>query len=76
MKVTFEFDTLSENFDHSELERLKQADNLTSVLYDITSQIRQWYKYDSRGAIPVEEISEKIWNIINEKQINLDELWR
>ena len=75
MKVTFEFDTLSENFDHSELERIKQVDNLTSALYEITSLIREWYKYDSRNAIPVEEISEKVWDIINEKRISLEELW-
>lgn len=74
MKVIFEFDTDKENFDHCELERVKNADKMAHVLYEITNQIRSWYKYDDRESIPVDEIHEKIWDIIN-SEINLDNLY-
>jgi len=74
MKVIFEFDTCSEDFDRSELERVKNADKMAYTLSKITDQLRSWYKYDERGSIPIDEVHEKIWNII-EEEINLEELW-
>ncbi len=74
MKVTFEFDTLDENFIPSELERMKNVDKMASVLYDITNQLRSWDKYDERNSIPKDEICDKIWDIITDAGLNIDEL--
>ena len=73
MKVTFEFDTCSENFDIHELERHKQAENLATCLYEICNKVKGWYKYDNREAIPAEEIKEQIDEIITE-YVRLDRL--
>lgn len=75
MKVIFEFDTDSENFNNCELEQVKQADKMARTLSEITDQLRSWYKYDTRGSIPIDEIHEKIWEIIKENNINIDEIW-
>lgn len=74
MKVIFEFDTCSENFDNSELERVKNADKMAHTLFEITNQLRSWYKYDDRESIPTDEIYDKIWDIIN-SEINIDNLY-
>lgn len=73
MKVTFEFNTESEGFDNTELETHIQAHKMVICISRITSQIRAWYKLDERDAIPTEEISEKIFKIINE-EIDLERL--
>lgn len=73
MKVTFQFDTESENFDNYELERHYQADNMAYCLNEITNQIRSWYKYDERENIPVDEIHTKIWDII-QQEVNMEKL--
>lgn len=73
MKVTFEFDTESENFDGCELERHYQANNMALCLHEITNQMRSWYKYDERETIPVDEIHQKIWDIIQEN-VNMEKL--
>lgn len=73
MKVNFEFDTESENFDNCELERHYQANNMTLCLHEITNQIRSWYDYDERETIPVDEIHQKIWDIIQD-HVNMERL--
>ena len=73
MKLTFEFDTSSENFDIYELERHEQAENLAVCLYGISNKVKGWYKYDNREAIPPEEIKEQIDKIIIE-YVRLDRL--
>lgn len=73
MKVTFEFDTESENFDNCELERHYQADKMAYCLSGIIHQLRVWYKYDERENIPVDEIHQKIWDIIQEN-VNMEKL--
>ena len=47
MKITFEFDTESENFDNTELEAYKQAPHLVRALADICDKLRSWDKWDS-----------------------------
>ena len=73
MKVIFEFDTSSENFDIYELECHKQAENLAACLNEISNKVRGWYKYDNRELIPVEEIKEQIDKIILE-HVSLEKL--
>ena len=74
MKITYEFDTCSENYDHHELITYQNAQKMLSTLSDITNQLRQWYKYDERGSIPVDEIYDKIWDIINDNNVSLEEM--
>lgn len=72
MKITFEFDTDSENFDNQELERYKAVDDVVYTLNKVYEQIREWYKYDTRGSIPISEVWDTLTSIINE--VNLEKL--
>lgn len=76
MKITYEFDTNDENFCPDELKRIQKADDLCSCIWDIEQKLREWYKYDNRGDIPIEEVREEILSIIDEHGIRIDELWR
>lgn len=76
MKITYEFDTNDENFYPDELKRIQKADDLCSCIWDIEEQLRKWYKHDERGAIPIDEIYETIFDIIEDNGIRIDELWR
>ena len=73
MKVTFEFDTSSENFDAHEFECVKIAETLAYCIGEISKKLQEWYKYDSRGSIPISEIKEEIDSIIFE-HVNLKKL--
>lgn len=75
MKITYAFDTDSEDFNYQELNRIQSADRLTSCIWDIEQQLRQWYKYDNRESIPVNEICDTIYDIIKDNEINTDRLW-
>lgn len=76
MKIIYEFDTDNENFCQDELKRLEHKEDMASCLYDIQNQLRQWYKYDNRNSIPVEEIQDKILDIYKDNDVNMDILWR
>ena len=73
MKVTFEFDTESENFSQTELEAHYQAWRMAHCLSLIEDQLRQWYKYDNRPAIPTEEVRDTILEIIAEN-VNMERM--
>ena len=73
MKIVFEFDTDSENFDYIELERYKQVDNMAICLGEIADKVRYWYNKEIRNEIPTEEIGDTIFKIINE-HINLEKI--
>lgn len=73
MKVKFEFDTLSKNFDPHEYEIFKCAEDIAHALYEILNKLRDWEKCDVRKAIPSNEIRESIAEIINE-HINFEKL--
>ena len=73
MKITYEFDTDKEGFDYTELYRVEQADDMAYSISLITDKIRSWYKYDDRNEIPVEEIHDAIYDILNE-HLNLEKL--
>ena len=74
MKVTFEFNTDDENFDRYQLEAHHQAENLVFTLSKITDKLREWYKYDNRSSIPIEEVYDSIWDIIQDNNINMEKL--
>lgn len=73
MKVIFEFDTDSENFDNTELEAHYQSRSMAMCLNEIQNKLRGWYKYDERGLIPVDEICDSINDIILEN-VNMERL--
>lgn len=73
MKITFEFDTDKEGCDLAELYRVEQADDMAYCISLIKDRVRSWYKYDDRSAIPVEEIQDAIYDILNE-HLNLEKL--
>ena len=75
MKVTFEFDTQSETFDQQELNRHYAADKMAFCLFDITNKLRSWYKYDTRGEIPIDEVYDQIFDIINQ-YVDIDDILR
>lgn len=66
MKITYEFNTDTEGCDLTELHCIQHAEDLAHCVYEIQNKIRGWYKYDERSSIPVEEIQEEIYSIINE----------
>ena len=73
MKVKFEFDTESENFDRTELEQHIQASRMASCISKISDQIRSWYKWETRDNIPIDEIAETLREIIND-EVDLERL--
>ena len=64
MKITIEFDTTNDNFDHNEMQMYLQAPKMASCLFEIQNKIKGWYKHDERNSIPTEEISDSINEII------------
>ena len=74
MKIVFEFDTDSENFDYIELERYKQVDKLAMCLGQIADKVRYWYNKEIRNEIPTEEIGDTIFEIIKDNNINLEKI--
>lgn len=74
MKVTFEFDTDSENFSYYELEQYFQSGRMLSALDSIKNQVRNWYKYDDRENIPVDEIQDKIYDCILDNGVDMEKM--
>jgi hypothetical protein len=74
MKITYEFDTTSENFDRYEYERIRKSLDMALALYDIDSKIRGWRKYDERDTIPVDEITDMFVGVLDNRMINLDDI--
>lgn len=73
MKITLEFDTESENFEYAELERHKQALEMLMCLDAIREQLIEWEKRDVRGSIPIDEISDRIFEIMH-KYVNFEKM--
>lgn len=74
MKITYEFDTASENFDRYEYVRISKSLDMALALYDIDSKIRGWRKYDERDTIPVSEITDMFVEVLENRMINLDDI--
>lgn len=66
MKITYEFNTDIEGCDLTELHAIEQATDMAYCISEIQNKVRGWYKYDDRDAIPVEEIQDEIYSIIND----------
>lgn len=74
MITTFTFNTAAEDYDHTEYQTYVQAPQMLQALHEIEQQVRQWYKYDSRGAIPADEIMDKIYDIIQEEGVDMERM--
>jgi len=74
MKIIFEFDTDSENFDRCNLKRFQNIDKICSTLNEILNKVRGWDKYDDREQLSKEEVCETIWGIIKDNCIDGEEL--
>lgn len=74
MKVIYEFDLDKENTsDNKELFLFQNANNMLMIISDIYDQLKEWYRHDSRGSIPTEEVHDRILQIMNEN-INVERL--
>ena len=74
MKITYEFDTTSENYDKFEMLRIQKSLDMALALWDLDGKIRNWRKWDERDAIPVEEITDAFVEILEKHMINLDDI--
>lgn len=76
MKITYEFDTDSENWESESMTRdqYEHAFQMLMALSKILDKTREWYKYDTREAIPVEEVRDTINDIINTQVPDIDKL--
>lgn len=78
MKVTFEFDTnredFYESFDHCKLYNVQQAQEMACCLNELATKIRSVEKWDSREAIPIEEISNFFWESMKEHGLDFERM--
>ena len=56
MKAKFEFNLPEENDDYNIYSNAK---NYYLALWGLSQQIRQWYKYEEKDSINIEELTEK-----------------
>lgn len=75
MKVTYEFDTDSENFNSCEFEQYKSANDMAAALWELQEAIRTWYKYDPSDLTP-DALHDTFYDILSKNNINLERLWR
>lgn len=76
MKIKFEFDTDSENWqdDQYKLNRFNQSLDMALTLHDLNEQVFSWWDNDERDNIPSDEIRRKFIEILEKRKICLDEL--
>lgn len=65
MKITYEFDTMSEDYDLSEHEIIKQSTNFYVALVRIQDTIRSWVKYNS---CPIIDEHTFYWDDLSEEK--------
>ena len=75
MKITFAFDTDSENYSRDEYERMLKADDMCDCLWDLSQRIRGWCNHPERyEKLTEDSLSEFFWKTMDEHGINLDRL--
>ena len=76
MKITYEFDTNSEDYkdDSYTQERFSKSFEMALALTKLDDVIHSWYNRDEREAIPVEEIRNTFNDILDSEGIVLDRL--
>jgi len=68
-KITVNFDLPEEQ---SEYDTFNNARNYYCALWDLSQQLRQWYKYDDRDSISIEELQNKFYEILDDNKVTLD----
>lgn len=74
MRVTFEFDTDSENFDINELNRHYDADKMAYCLEELREKVKSLVKYSDKEIITIDELDDGFWEIIHDNDINFERL--
>lgn len=72
MKITYEFNTLSEDFIPLELYKIQKADDMAACLDAITSRITYWW--ENADTIDTNILHKEIFNIVESHEIHLDRL--
>lgn len=75
MKITYEFDTASENFDRGELLRIQKAEDAIKSLWDLQEAVLEWYRGHTNRACNPDELRTVFYSILDTNGINLEELW-
>ena len=60
--------------DTEEALRLAQAENLCSAIFEFQNYLKGWYKSDENPRT-VEQVSDEFYRILDNKGINLDEIY-
>lgn len=74
MKVTYEFDTQSENYDPHELWLLQSSHLMWLALCQMKSQFRDWAKYRENPNISTGEVYETFLRLASENGVDPDNL--
>lgn len=74
MKVRYEFDTESKNYNPHDLWLVQNAGKMWLALCELREQFRQWAKYREDAKIDTEEVYEKFFEIVNEHGIVHDDI--
>lgn len=74
VKVTYEFNTDSDNFDYHEYQMYKQAPDMARALNEIFSKLRNYEKWDERESIPKDELRETMVEALRENNVSLEEM--
>lgn len=74
MKQIYEFDFQEGSDDSYQIYLIEKRLNMSLALWDLSQKFREWCKYGDREAIPVEEIKDTFYDILEENDINLDKL--
>ena len=64
IKITYEFDTDSENFDLMKLRAFQQSEEIAYALSEVIKQARKWDKSDPWAEIPAGEVYDTITDIV------------
>ena len=74
MKVKLEFDTESENYSYYEQQTYLNAQRMLWALNDIREFIRSKIKYTDETEIKLDDLEDKFWEIIHDRNINFEEM--
>lgn len=74
MKITYEFDTQSENYDPHELWLMQNSHLMWLALCQMKSQFRDWVKYRENPNISTEEVYEMFLRLASENGVDPDNL--
>lgn len=74
MKITYEFDTDSENFDPTEYKQVTQAKELALALWRIDNHLRNSEKYGDDAKVLPSDVRAVFHDILEDLNINMRDL--